>query len=126
MEDFKKLFEKVMQEEANRDAEIKKRTPEELKEMQALYVKEYDFKPGDIVCWKKDMKDAKFPAEGEPVVVLDVKPGQITEGNTGSNHELEPNDLRVGIFHRGTFGGFWYDKNRFEPYIAPESETSVQ
>ena len=98
---------------------------ERLRRIAALYREEYIFKPGDLVMWKPGLKDCRVPEYGEPVVVLEVAPGNISSCDDSHNRKYrEPCDVRVGVYPDGsTFVGFWMDGKRLQPYGAEKAES---
>ena len=79
----------------------------------------YEFKAGDILVWKKGLKNRARPAENEPIVVLEIleTPTFDTEKGAGSAYFKEPLDLIAGLVDSdGDFIIFYFDKRRFEPY----------
>ncbi len=97
-------------------------TPEELTELGKRYLEKHEFKPGDLVTWKKGMCNCKYPKDGSAGVVMEVMPGNRREDSEVSNHKNEPLEVRVGVFIESCLQGFWLDGNRLEPYR--ESETA--
>ncbi len=97
-------------------------TPEEMADFGNRYLKKHEFKPGDLVKWKKGLRNCRMPAEGSAGVVMEVIPGQrenISEGHM----QYAPADVRVGVIIKGGFEGFWLDGSRLEPYAQ---ETPAQ
>ena len=74
---------------------------------------------GSLAVYRPGMKDLKFPAEGQPVVVTGFNPGAIEpEEDSGSNTFRRPCDMRIGVFvGSGDFSEFWVDARRFMPYV---------
>jgi len=73
---------------------------------------------GSLAVFRPGLKDLKFPAEGQPVVVTGFDPGAIEdETDSGSNTFKRPCDMRIGVFVvSGDFSEFWVDSRRFMPY----------
>lgn len=82
--------------------------------------KTYDFKRGDVIIWKKGLKNKARPSINEPIVVLEIleKPiFDVVEKGASSPYFQEPLDLVAGLVDEdGDFIIFHYDKRRFEPY----------
>jgi len=80
----------------------------------------YDFKPGDLVVWKKDLSNKARPALREPAIVMQVLEPPLRDQNkqdSGSPYFNEPLDLVLGLIDEdGDFVIFYYNKRRFEPY----------
>ncbi len=93
---------------------------ERLRNGRKKFNEKYDFKPGDLVVWKKGMKNKARPAYDEPAIVMEVLKEPLKDGeeqNSGSPYFNEPLDLILGISDEdGDFLIFHYDKRRFEPY----------
>jgi len=76
------------------------------------------FKPGDIIRWKRGMKNKCFPANDTPIIVIEVLTTPIydREGDAGSPYFKEPLTLVAGCLKDdGQFTVFHYDSRRFEP-----------
>jgi hypothetical protein len=81
------------------------------------YSEKEEFKAGDLVVWKDGMKHYKIPGYGEPIVVLEVFPGQRKQDN-GGQYGCEPSDMRC-IVQRdsdGDFDVYAMDSHRFTKY----------
>ena len=86
--------------------------------MEVLAV-EHVFQPGDLVQWKPGMKNKSRPADGEPIVVVEVRDEPLldNEHSSGSPYFREPLTLLGGFRDDdGDFLILHYDKRRFEPY----------
>ncbi len=93
-------------------------TPEEMADFGNRYLKKHEFKPGDLVMWKKEMKETNWPGYGVPSVVLEVVPGR----RDAKDDELRELLIGCKIFG-GKYSSYWFNANRFEPYRA---KTPVQ
>jgi hypothetical protein len=83
--------------------------------------KVYDFKSGDLVVWKKGLKNRARPALGEPAIVVQVleTPLKDETKESGTAYFNEPLDLALGLLDEDEdFTVFHYDRRRFEPYQA--------
>jgi hypothetical protein len=87
----------------------------------------HTFAPGDLVVWKRGMKNHRVPAHGEPAVVLEVlaTPVLDTEKDSGYTYFREPLDLVLGLFIdegacRGEFLAWHFDSRRFELWTSGE------
>lgn len=79
------------------------------------FLQAHDFQTGQIVKWKKGLKNKKLPEENQPAIVLEVldKPLYL-EGDSGSPYFREPLALVLAILDdEGDFMTFYYDKRRF-------------
>jgi hypothetical protein len=79
-----------------------------------------EIKKGNIVIWKKGLKNKKYPKEGQPAYVLDVQEDSFIaekdlKRDPGSAYFLEPLNLKLAfIDDDGDLMVFYYDKSRFE------------
>ena len=73
---------------------------------------------GDLVVFRPGLKNLKFPAEGQPVVVTGFDFGAVDpEEEAGGNCYKRPCDMRIGVFgSSGDFSEFWVDARRFMLY----------
>lgn len=113
------LFEEALMEVLKEEAEMKETKPAsaaEIKTLGEMYLQKNEFKPGDLAQWKPGLKNAKFPNYGEPIVVIELFSDQRRQSADGSNHALEPQNLRFGILQNEQFETYVLDANRFEPY----------
>ena len=98
----------------------KEETIARLKACAARMAKTHAFTKGQLVQWKKGLKNKRTPAYGEPVVVLDVLAQPVFDEETksaGSPYFREPLTLVAGeIDGDGDLLCFHYDARRFEPY----------
>ena len=78
---------------------------------------------GSLAVFRPGLKDLKFPAEGQPVIVTGFDPGAVElEEDSGSNTFKRPCDMRIGVFvGSGDFSEFWVDSRRFMPYVEGKS-----
>ena len=79
------------------------------------------FRTGQLVQWKRGLKNRRTPAYGEPVVVVEslARPVYDEEIKSGGNpYFREPLTLIAGELDKdGDFICFHYDGRRFEPYL---------
>jgi len=84
--------------------------------------KVYDFKPGNLVVWKKGLKNRAKPALDEPAIVVQVLETPLkdeSKNDSGIPYFNEPLDLALGILDEDEdFIIFYYDRRRFQPYQA--------
>jgi hypothetical protein len=103
----------------------KEETVARLKACAARLAKAHTFKRGQLVQWKKGLKNKVTPGYGEPVIVIETLDQPILDQHdkgSGSAYFREPLTLVAGeIDHEGDFLCFHYDGRRFEPYEAGKS-----
>jgi hypothetical protein len=78
-----------------------------------------DFAVGQLVQWKKGMRNKRSPAYGQPAIVIERLDAPVydSEKSAGSPYFHEPLTLVLGVIDKdGDFVGFHYDARRFEPY----------
>lgn len=82
--------------------------------------RKHAFKAGDLVQWKKGLKNKRTPEYGAPIVVTQVLDAPLLDtgaNDAGSPYFREPLDLVAGeLDGDGDFLCFYYDSRRFEPY----------
>ncbi len=100
-------------------------TAEELARMKACFArlgKVHNFKPGQLVQWKKGLKNKRTPCYGEPIIITEVLVTPIFDNSVkdaGSPYFREPLTLVAGeLDGDGDFICFHYDARRFEPYCG--------
>ncbi len=102
------------------DVESDADTVARLKEYATRLIGEtYTFKHGDIIRWKRGMKNKRHPANDTPIVVIEVLEAPVydKESDAGSPYFREPLTLKAGCLDGdGDFLIFHYDSRRFEPY----------
>ncbi len=75
------------------------------------------FEPGDVVRWKKGLKNKKYPKEGQLCIVIEDMEKQIIQDNrdSGSPYYREPLNLVLALLDDDSeLIIFHYDKRRFE------------
>jgi len=80
--------------------------------------KKHTFVPGQIVRWKPGLKNRRFPAYDEVVIIIEVLETPIIDKSdeVGSQYFHEPNDIVIGTFIKeNEFFCFHCDSRRFEP-----------
>ena len=109
--------------EKKKESELPKSYDEnDVKQLQESYnsfLQDYDFKKGELVKWKKGLKNRKFPEENQPAIVIELldEPIVNSESNSGTPYFREPLNIALGIIDRdGDFLIYHYDKKRFESY----------
>lgn len=99
----------------------KQASPAELRRLYEAYKIKYDFCEGDLVQWKKGMKDRRLPNEEEPAVILRIldEPVYDHTQDGGSQYFNEPFDMVLGVLGSdGKFATYHFNSQRFEPYKA--------
>jgi predicted alpha-1,6-mannanase (GH76 family) len=87
-----------------------------LKKLKNNIDKPIDFKEGDIVIWKKGLKNKNWPLYNQPAIVMKKYDNPIyDEKANASNHIFkEPLDVELGIImDNNDFLTFHYDSHRF-------------
>lgn len=72
---------------------------------------------GQLVKWKSELKNKKWPKENQPAIVMEVLEPAIIQDHldSGSPYFREPLDIVLGVVNNdGDFVIFYYDKRRFE------------
>jgi hypothetical protein len=90
-----------------------------LKELFETLELAHEFIPGQLVRWKKGLKNRRLPKEGEPAVVVAVLADPVLNqlAEPGSAYFREPLDIILGLLDSdGDFLTFYFDKRRFEPF----------
>lgn len=83
------------------------------------FLRKEDFEVGQIVKWKKDLKNRRLPQKNQPAIVVRVldEPIVSTDDESSSPYFLEKLDIILGVISNdGTFLTFYYDSSRFESY----------
>ena len=95
-----------------------KETALKLKECFKLFKVENNFKEGQLVSWKKGLKNRNLPRYDEPALVIKVldEPIFSDETESGSLYFREPLDMILGVIINQEFQIFYYDKRRLKPF----------
>lgn len=75
------------------------------------------FNTGDVVKWKKGLKNKKYPKEEQLAIVIQELEEPVIQGerDSGTPYFREPLDLILGVLDQeGDLMLFHYDKRRFE------------
>jgi hypothetical protein len=116
--DFLKIIlKRALEESKTENVDIPKKI-ETLKQLKELYDRKTDFKKGDIIKWKGQLKNRKLPEYNEPVIILEILENVIynSDEQIGSTYFNEPMDIKVGIIKDNSFLTFHFDSSRFELY----------
>jgi hypothetical protein len=112
---IKILLKKALQDKNNQTHDSDEKI-EFLKKLKSLYDKKNDFQVGDILIWKKQLKNRKFPDYNEPIIVFEILEDPIFDqkDGLGSPYFNERNDIRAGVYRDDTLLIFYFDSQRFE------------
>lgn len=83
------------------------------------FLRKESFEVGQIVKWKDNLKNRRFPYKNQPAIVVSIldEPIVSTEDESASPYFLERLDIILGVISdKGTFLTFYYDSRRFEAY----------
>lgn len=98
---------------------------EKLKTLKSRLESISELQEGDIVKWKKDLKNKKRPSYDQPVIVIKVLEEAIfdsDQNNAGSPYFKEPLDIQLGFIDEDNdFMLFYYDKRRFELFNTEQA-----
>lgn len=79
------------------------------------YSSKHDFAIGDLVQWKRFMKNKRFPAPVAPAIVVSKIETIVTHNDEGE--ALEPEDIMLGFLNGDlTFQVFPFNSARFMPW----------
>jgi hypothetical protein len=92
-----------------------------LKTSAAVYEKAHTFRSGQLVQWKKGMKNRRHPEYGQPAVVIEVLDSPVYDASSrkgpGTQYFMEPLTLVAGWIDKDNdLLCFHYDGRRFEPF----------
>ncbi len=91
----------------------------QLKSASNNFLKKETFQVGQLVKWKKNLRNKKFPYENQPAIVVSVleEPIFTNQEDSGNPYFREPLDIVLGMVDdENTFLTFYYDSRRFEAY----------
>jgi len=122
--------ERLKEKGKQKEKDENKLTDKDLKEIRTIsdrfkaYSTVTAFKPGDIVKWKKGMRNRRFPENDSVAIVTKVYPEPIYDPKAkeiGSPHFHDPMSLVLGLIDDdGDFVEFHYDGQRFELAAAED------
>lgn len=103
-----------------------KETALKLKKCFKSFKIENNFKEGQLVSWKKGLKNRKYPEYDEPAIVIKAldTPIYSDTSESGSPYFQEPLDIILGVIVNGDFENFYYDKRRFNPFKYPHNPSA--
>jgi len=120
-------FMRLMRTEAGNDSQLNDEDHDMLEHkaakaraMHERFYRRYEFQPGQLVRWKPELKNRKFPAYGECGVVVSVlsDPVMDTSNDSGSPYYREPLDIVLGFVDGdGDFITYHFDSRRFAPIL---------
>ena len=105
------------------DPEMLEHKAEKARAMHERFMRRHDFRPGQLVCWKPELKNRKYPAYGECGVVVSILPEPVidTSNDSGSQYFREPLDIVLGFLDGdGDFVTYHFDSRRFAPVVEPK------
>ncbi|MBD2694266.1 hypothetical protein [Anabaena catenula] len=83
------------------------------------FLKKDSFQVGQLVQWKANLKNRKYPYINQPAIVVEIldEPIISNDEESGSPYFRENLDIILGLlFDDDTFLTFYYDSRRFEAY----------
>lgn len=90
--------------------------------------KEHRLVPGQLVQWKRGLRNRRHPAYGEPAIVMEVldPPLRDTKSESGNPFFREPITVALGVIPQegGDLLIFHYDGRRFKPFERDPSATT--
>jgi len=95
--------------------------------MHERFMRRHEFQPGQLVRWKPELKNRKYPAYGECGVVVSVlaEPVMDAGNDSGSPYYREPLDIVLGFVDGdGDFITYHFDSRRFAPILEEQADTS--
>lgn len=99
--------------------EAKKDTPEQLKALFDSYTNAEMFAPGDLVMWKKGLRNKIRPGYDRPAIVVAVDKGAISDCEASTQYFREDISLCIGITDNdGDLIVYHVDPARFTKYIT--------
>jgi hypothetical protein len=115
------LLEKLEEPDSEREKEISygQEHLDRLKQACENFLIKENFKVGQIVKWKENLKNRRFPRRNQPAIVVQVldEPVVSTDDESGSPYFLEKLDIVLGVMDKDdNFITFYYDSSRFESY----------
>jgi hypothetical protein len=117
-----KTFREAFREEDTDSEEEKNYGEEYIAQLQSAcknFLRKESFEVGQILKWKENLKNKKFPHKNQPAIVVAIldEPVISTDDESGSPYFLETLDIILGIVDDdSTFLTFYYDSRRFEAY----------
>lgn len=92
-----------------------------LKQLSGNFQQAHRFRPGQLVQWKKGMKNRRNPAYGDPVIVIQILDTPVFDrdikNGAGSPYFREPLTLLAGrLDNEGDLVCYHFDQRRMEPY----------
>lgn len=115
---IKKIIEGAVGNKEKRNNNSPEVTIEKLTQLKQSLDKVHDFKVGDIVKWKQNLKNKSIPEYDEPAIVLALldEPLMDSTKEAGSIYFREPLDIVLGVLSNDEMMCYHYDKRKFEPY----------
>ncbi len=81
----------------------------------------HQFQVGDLITWKRGLKNGKYPRQGYPAIVTRIYDTPLIreDMDSGSNHYREPLDMVILVDTGDEVSEFHVDSRRFRPYDGP-------
>jgi hypothetical protein len=119
---LKEILENLNLEDGD-DALLAEPSEDDAHRLRALYRRlnngrERALRPGQLAIWKPGLKNRRFPAYGQPAIVVEALDPPVLEHEmeSGAPYFREPLDLLLGILHpEGDFLVYHFDSRRFQP-----------
>lgn len=127
MADIEKALAKAVMKSIMEDGDVEEqsnRPPSiEARRIKDFYIDLNDhcsFKTGDLVTWKRGLKNGKYPRQNYPAIVTQVYDTVIIREDmeSGSNHFREPLDLVILVDTGDEVSEFHVDSRRFKHYAG--------
>ena len=115
---IKSLIHSVLSENEGEHLTTKEKL-QRLKDCKDAINNKHNFKVGDIVKWKPNLKNRSMPEYGDPLIVLEILENPLfdKEESPGSTYFNEPLDIVLGLIaDEGEFVSFYFDSRKFEPF----------
>lgn len=115
---IKSLIHSALSENEGEQLTIKEKL-QRLKDCKEAINIKHNFKVGDIVKWKPNLKNRSMPEYGDPLIVLEILENPLfdNEQGPGSTYFNEPLDIVLGLIaDEGEFISFYFDSRRVEPF----------
>ncbi len=114
---MKSILEDTEESEIRRPVEIEARR---MLDYYHDFSESHEFKAGDLVTWKRGLKNGRFPYQDYPAVVSKKydEPVVREDMESGSNHFRESLDMIIIVDTGDEVSEFHVDSRRFKPYTG--------
>jgi len=100
--------------------EKQKELADKLLPLHSNFLKNYEFKEGQLVVWKEGLQNRARPRLKEPALVIELlkEPGFDTDKDSGTPYFCEPLNMIIGVLDEveENLIFFHVDKRRFQPF----------